>query len=412
MKKKIIVLGAGIQGCCIALELANRGYFVELIDKDPIPFNRSSIRNEGKIHLGMIYVNDAGFETPKQMLKGALRFKSYLSRWIGEKSTDLNTSTPFYYLVSNDSFLNIDQLEERYEYLETLYSQKIKEAPELNYLGKRPGQLTQKCSEELLSRHFNTDKIQGGFLTEELAIDTYKLSKHITRAVYDHPNILFLGGYQIESISRNGSGYIVEGANQDGYWKMDSLQVVNATWTDKFRLDETLGIPAPKNILHRLKYRMIAEIPAEMKTCPSATMVIGRFGDVVIRPDNTAYISWYPDACRGWSNSLQPPESWDEPSKGIVPKKDFDQISEKFISETAKWYPLIKNCKPKIVDAGIIVAHGKSDVDDENSELHKRAKIGVTSYDGYHSVETGKFTTAPLFAMDTADHIDEMGLKY
>lgn len=399
-------MGAGVQGCCIALELANRGYTVHLLDQDTIPFNRSSIRNEGKIHLGLVYVNDPGFETPELMLKAAFQFTPNLERWIGEKSAHLNVSTPFYYLVSNDSFLNTNQLEERYEYLEEKYFQMQNEDPNASYLGTKPERLAQKSSEEELNGHFRTGDLQGGFLTSELAIDTSKLAEHITSAVKKHPNISFLGGHRVESISKNGSGFVVEGVSKEGGWKMKSLQVVNATWTDKFRLDETLGIPAPKGILHRLKYRVIAKIPAEMKNCPSATMVIGRFGDVVIRPDNTAYISWYPEACRGWSNSLQPPEEWNEVSRGIISKEDFDQFSDSFISETAKWYPGIQNCRPKIVDAGIIVAHGQTDVDDEKSELHKRAKIGVTSYDGYHSVETGKLTTAPMFAMDTADHVD------
>lgn len=406
MKRKIIVLGAGVQGCCIALELANRGYTVHLLEQDSIPFNRSSIRNEGKIHLGLVYVNDPGFETPELMLKAAFQFTPNLGRWIGEKTSDLNASTPFYYLVSDESFLDTDQLEERYQHLGEKYCQQQKENPDSNYLGTNPERLVQRSSEDMLSKHFKMDEIQGGFHTSELSIDTSKLARHVTEEVDKHPNIAFFGGHRIESISKNGSGFVVEGMSKEGSWKMKSLQVVNATWTDKFRLDETLGIPAPKGILHRLKYRVIADIPPEMQGCPSATMVIGRFGDVVVRPDHTAYISWYPEACRGWSNSLQPPESWDKPSSGIISKEDFDLFSETFISETAKWYPAIKNCKPKIVDAGIIVAHGRTDVDDENSELHQRANIGVTSYDGYHSVETGKLTTAPMFAIDTADHVD------
>ncbi|MDZ7717604.1 MAG: FAD-dependent oxidoreductase [Balneolaceae bacterium] len=97
MKKEITVIGAGVQGCCIALELANRGYSVDLLDQDSVPFNRSSFRNEGKVHLGLVYVNDPEFETPKLMLKASLRFAPYMSRWIGKEAKDLNIGTPFYY---------------------------------------------------------------------------------------------------------------------------------------------------------------------------------------------------------------------------------------------------------------------------------------------------------------------------
>ena len=43
----IVILGAGLQGAGVALELARRGTAVTLIDQDPQPLNRASLRNEG-----------------------------------------------------------------------------------------------------------------------------------------------------------------------------------------------------------------------------------------------------------------------------------------------------------------------------------------------------------------------------
>lgn len=57
------------------------------------------------------------------------------------------------------------------------------------------------------------------------------------------------------------------------------------------------------------------------------------------------------------------------------------------------------------MDAGVIVAYGKTDVDDAKSGLHERTQAGVTSVDGYHSLDAGKLTTAPLFAMVAADRV-------
>jgi glycine/D-amino acid oxidase-like deaminating enzyme len=58
------MLGAGIQGICIALELAKNGRSVTIMDQDSKPFNRASLRNEGKIYLGLVYINDPSFGTP------------------------------------------------------------------------------------------------------------------------------------------------------------------------------------------------------------------------------------------------------------------------------------------------------------------------------------------------------------
>ena len=55
------------------------------------------------------------------------------------------------------------------------------------------------------------------------------------------------------------------------------------------------------------------------------------------------------------------------------------------------------------VTGGAIVAYGCTDLDDPASNLHDRTRIGVMSDNGYHSVDPGKLTTAPLFAMRTAN---------
>ena len=57
------------------------------------------------------------------------------------------------------------------------------------------------------------------------------------------------------------------------------------------------------------------------------------------------------------------------------------------------------------VAGGIIAAAGETDIDDPNSRLHMRIDVGVCSVDGYHSVDTGKYTLAPMYALEVADRI-------
>ena len=57
------------------------------------------------------------------------------------------------------------------------------------------------------------------------------------------------------------------------------------------------------------------------------------------------------------------------------------------------------------VGGGVIFAWGASDIDDPASFLHTRATIGPESYGRYHTVNTGKFTTAPMFAKVIADRV-------
>ena len=56
--KRIAILGAGGLGVCTALELANRGYLVDLYEENNAPVKKASYVQEGKIHLGLIYAMD------------------------------------------------------------------------------------------------------------------------------------------------------------------------------------------------------------------------------------------------------------------------------------------------------------------------------------------------------------------
>jgi len=134
-------------------------------------------------------------------------------------------------------------------------------------------------------------------------------------------------------------------------------------------------------------------------------MVLGPYGDVVIRPDGTAYFSWYPLGLQGWTHDLAPPESWNDPCRGEVDPEKAASIAAALLGAIDRWYPGAADCEPLLVDAGAIVAYGRSDVDDPKSGLHDRTRVGVTSVGGYHSVDPGKLTTAPLFGLRAARQV-------
>ncbi len=135
-------------------------------------------------------------------------------------------------------------------------------------------------------------------------------------------------------------------------------------------------------------------------------MVLGRYGDVVFRPDGTAYLSWYPAAMQGWSHDVSPPRDWDAACRGEGNPGRVEAIGRGIQEGIAAWFPVVARLERLQLDAGAIVARGQSDVDDVGSQLHDRSQIGVTSLGPYHSVDPGKLTTAPLFALEAADRVE------
>src|SRR6476660_6880260 len=97
------VLGGGLQGCCIALALADRGIRVTLFDKNETLLSRAAIANEGKIHLGYMYAGDPSLSTAKTMLAGALAFAPFLERDLSRRGDSFLVSVPATYIVHRDS---------------------------------------------------------------------------------------------------------------------------------------------------------------------------------------------------------------------------------------------------------------------------------------------------------------------
>ena len=402
---EVCVMGAGLTGSTIALELANAGVKVTLLDQDPRPMNRASLRNEGKIHLGLVFANDDSFATASLMLDGALSFRAILARLLGGRVDTIGTSTPFTYLVAADSLLSPAELTVRYSAIERLYADKLRARPHQDYLGHRPASLFREVALADLSPCIRCDGLIGAFQTEELAVDTTELAQAVREAIAASSRIRFLPLHQVDAVERTDAGFRITGAHADGGWEVAAEQVVNASWESRFRIDRTVGIEHAAGWLHRLKYRVVARVPERLQNGPSVTMVQGPYGDVVIRPNGTAYFSWYPCGLRGWTHQLAPPVTWNAPCRGEEAAHVAASIAEGILSAIDSWYLGASECEPLLVDAGAIVAYGLSDVDDPKSGLHDRTQVGITSVGGYHSVDPGKLTTAPWFALQAAERV-------
>jgi glycine/D-amino acid oxidase-like deaminating enzyme len=398
-----IVIGGGLQGCCIALELALRGAATVLVEQDRELLGRASLRNEGKIHLGLIYAADPSFATASLLLRGALSFQPLLRRWLGGRVERIPCSAPFVYLVAPDSLLSPDVLEEHYVRTEADYRRRIGDDDRLNYLDRRPGTLARRLTAGELAPWFEVDRISAGFATEELAIDPDGLASEVRAAVRSNERITVLSEHRVEEIEPASGGVRLTGTNPDGRWSARADQVINCTWVDRFRLDAMMGLDPLPGWVHRLKYRIIAKLPSRLRAAPSATMVLGPYGDVVVRSSGLAYLSWYPAAMRGWSHATTPPAEWADACGDEMNASLAAEIGDSVRHVIDLWYPGIADAQPTIVNACVILAYGMTDVDDAASGLHDRTRIGVTGGGAYLSVDPGKLTTAPLFAIEAVD---------
>jgi glycine/D-amino acid oxidase-like deaminating enzyme len=402
---RIVVLGAGLQGLCVSLELALRGYRVDLVERDLQAFNRTSLRGEGKIHLGLVYALDPSLRTARLMLDAALRFRPLLSRWISDDVDRIPLSSPFHYLVAKDSLCSVEQLSRYYGAVEDDYQSRRRRS-DVDYLGASPERLTWPLAETDYRDFVCAERVVAGFGTAEVSIDLAACAAALRRAAAAAENVELYRGHEVVGVSRRAWGFHVEGVRNDGSsWSIDGDQVVNALWDGRLAIDEAMGLRAPFPWVHRLKYRMLVELPPRLRSLPSMTFVLGAFGDIVTYPDSPTYVSWYPECMQGWSTDLRPPQEWEAVCSDHLDGQAAEPIANRILSAFDRYVPGLIESRVAAVDAGVIFAWGRTDISELESGLHQRDAIGPSSFDGYHTINTGKLTTAPMFAVETAERV-------
>ena len=180
--------------------------------------------------------------------------------------------------------------------------------------------------------------------------------------------------------------------------------VVNASWASQAELDRSVGLVIKGDWNYRFKYFLRVQKPGIGLELQNITWAVGPFGDVVSYGNDYAYLSWYSAGCVNWS--LNKPIT-DVP---IIPDRvNTMYIKKNILAGLKQLLPsigLINPTKDNIeVRGGIIVGNGKTDIYDPYSGLHQRDNIGVVTHGGYHSISSGKLTTAPMVGFQAASAV-------
>jgi len=400
---RVGILGGGMQGCCCALALAERGAEVTLFDRNEKLLSRAAVANEGKIHLGYMYANDPGYSTARMMMNGALAFAPFFARHLEIAAETLNVSEPAAYVIHRDSQRSIEEVS---EYLATVHRMIVEAADGRSkaYFGRDLSRKPRPWSAAERGAQFDSDIAVAAFESPEVAINPVALAQALRERIHSDPRIEVRLAHHVRAVEDVDDPVVVTGAS-NGPARQRFDHVVNALWDGRLAVNETLGLRPGRPWLHRLKYGVSFYLPKHARKPPSATFVSGPFGEVVTYRDGLIYLTWYPVCLLAMSSDIAPPE-WptypDEPLRSEILRGTLDAMSE-FVVSLRELVP--EELVDATVKGGVIVAWGDTDIYDSKSELHKRYEIGVTSSRRFHSVDPGKLTMAPYFAQLCADRI-------
>ena len=404
----VAVLGGGFQGCCVALALSMRGIRVTIFDRGSSLMSRTAVANEGKVHLGYMYAADPSLQTAETMIKGALAFGPFLSRALERPQSAFVTSQPTVYVVHRDSQYAAGDSVAYLEKTHQLIAGCSSGSPD-DYFGQDLRRPLETWSRNRIAEEFDPETATAVIQTPEIAIDPIAVMALIRARIDTDPRIDVRLGHEVEGV-RNGDGtIIVQGSSQGEAFAEGFDQVVNALWEGRLAIDAKMGLVPNRPWLHRLKYGITLNGPGADRAPRSCTVISGPFGEVVNYPDGTIYLTWYPHCVTEFSSDIAPP-LWDtypqtEAGRNIV----LDTVSSmsKFIHKLGE---IGEECIAGArVKGGPIFAWGKTDINDRESELHRRYEIGILSEGRYHSVDPGKLTMAPHFADQCAERVVATG---
>ena len=404
---KAAVLGAGFQGVCVALELARRSVQVDLYDKNARPITQAGSFNEGKIHLGFVYANDPTLRTADLMIRGALSFRKILNRWIDFDEELVRVSSPFFYAVHRDSLLPPERIRSHFEQVRSRIVEVSRREGD-DYLGSPVDGVFEELVASEAFRRFDQNSVVTAFRTIERCVDTVQTAERLRRAVEQCANIQFWPQSTVTDARFVDTGVEVDISQPNGAFSARYDHVVNALWDGRMAVDATIGIQPKRRWLHRFKYGIRLH-GVEANLVPSTTIVLGRFGDIVRFANGDLYLSWYPVCLGGMSSALSPP-AWSQEPKESRARALFEDSLQALSSICPVLHELDRTELPAMtVRGGVIVAWGSTDIDEVDSGLHARFEIGRFSTGRYHSLDTGKYCVAPMFALDVAEQICKQG---
>ena len=237
---RVGVLGGGLQGCCTALALAERGVEVFLIDKNDRLLSRAAVANEGKIHLGYMYAGDPTLSTAKTMMAGALSFAPFLERYLGRSKQSFSVSVPATYVVHRDSQRDSETV---VAYLRTVHAlvHQAAEGKSNVYFGKELSAPLREWSAAEREAAFDPDIAIAAVSTPEIAINPTSLAETVNECILAHPLIEVHTNRTVIGAKQTEDGIHVLAEAREGTSRESFVHVVNALWDGRLAFNQTLG---------------------------------------------------------------------------------------------------------------------------------------------------------------------------
>lgn len=386
-------------GSCMALFLAKRGFKVTVFDAESAPMQGASRWNEGKIHLGYLYSADGSLETARRILPGGLAFGRIVSSLISAPLESVTTEDDDIFLVHAASAVDPDRVG---CYLQSVGDLVREQAAHGDYLCDCSRAAPRRLSARELAALSDSEAIVTGFRVPERSVRTGWIADRLGAALSSEPSVTIQTGVTVTAAAPVDS--------IDGLWNVQIADgtvepfdvVVNALWHGRMAVDATAGLPPEREWSNRYRVSLFARTHGSFDV-PSATIVVGPFGDMKNYDGENFYLSWYPAGLLLNSAAVAPrrPDPLDASARKFL----LAAVESHLGALVPRARDVLRNAAQIEIEGGFVYAAGRGSLADPKASLHRRDRFGVRRRGRYFSIDTGKYSTAPLLAQELSKEI-------
>ena len=407
-RRRVAVLGAGIMGSAVAINLARRGFDVTVFDREHAPMAAASRWNEGKIHLGYIYGADPTLATAQHVLTGGLQFEDRLRELVDGDLAGHSTTEDDLYLVHADSVVGPDHLRARFDAISEL----IREHPDARrYLVDVSDARTIELSPAELAGVAGPD-IVAGFRVPERSVETRWVADRLAGAVAAQPGVTLRLGTDVSGVRPLDTA--------DGPWRVladhggddaddDFDLVVNCLWNGRLAIDATAGLSPQPPWTHRFRLCVFLRTRSRAPTAERARRDRPvRRREELQRTGLLRLVVSVGLVAQGSELELEaPPVPTGEAAEEFIAR--VRGALEPLMPGLGEVFDDAESC---VVHGGFVFAVGRGALDDPRSELHRRDRYGAQRLGTYFSVDTGKYSTAPWLARELAERDRRLSVEH